>query len=225
VPDVGLEIGRVFADSTPGLQVPRDVRNHALSFPDALTARPRRTSPQDGTKKPMSPRIVDPSVNFTARPRPRQTTKDWSTHLPRTMSIPFRIWANCFGGSFAVRSVRYSLSTATICDALATDSFGRPETRAERTVFPGAVAQTILLVTGTQTTVPILLRFRWSPCTTTTGLRNPGPEPPGSGSSAHQTSPWAISTTRYAPEFSGWHGPRTRSSRRPSGPGRGSSLR
>ena len=46
-------------------------------------------------------------------------------------------------------------------------------------------------VGGTQTTVPIRLRFRLSPCTTTT---NPGPEPMVKGRSAHQIPPWEIAT-------------------------------
>jgi hypothetical protein len=47
-----------------------------------------------------------------------------------------------------------------ICDALATESFGRPATFAGRSTFPGARAQVRLLVKGTQTTVAIRLRFR-----------------------------------------------------------------
>jgi hypothetical protein len=59
-----------------------------------------------------------------------------------------------------------------------------------------------LLVSGTQTTVEMRLRFNASPCTTTTGLRNPGPDRAGAGRSAHQTSPCEI-TTRFAPECGG----------------------
>ena len=55
------------------------------------------------------------------------------------------------------------------------------------------------VVEGKQTTVAILLLLRGFPCTITTGRRNPGPEPEGSESSAHQTSPCAKSTTRFAP--------------------------
>ena len=51
--------------------------------------------------------------------------------------------------------------------------------------------------------LPILLRFNASPCTTTTGLRNPGPDPVGSGRSAHQVSPCATSTTHSAPGYDG----------------------
>ena len=51
----------------------------------------------------------------------------------------------------------------TICDALATESFGRLVALAESSVFPGASAQVRLLVRGTQTTVAIRLRFRGFP--------------------------------------------------------------
>jgi hypothetical protein len=61
-----------------------------------------------------------------------------------------------------------------------------------------------------------------SPCTTTTGHRKRGPEPLGSGKSAHRTSPGAMVTSRYASE----HGeqpfarsrPHVRRSRRAFGP-------
>jgi hypothetical protein len=42
-----------------------------------------------------------------------------------------------------------------ICDTFATESLGRPVTRARRRAFPGASAQRRLLVKGTQTTVAI----------------------------------------------------------------------
>ena len=75
--------------------------------------------------------------------------------------------------------------------ALATESLGNPVTFEVSSTFPGASAQRRLLVTGTQTTVAIRLRLNASPCTTT-GRRNPGPEPDGSGKSTHQTSPCEI---------------------------------
>src|SRR5262249_16748907 len=81
---------------------------------------------------------------------------------------------------------------------LATESKGSPVDLGESITFPGASAHLVLLVSGIQTTVAIRLRFSESPCTTTIGRRNPGPEPVGSGRSAHQTSPWEI-TTRSAP--------------------------
>jgi hypothetical protein len=53
----------------------------------------------------------------------------------------------------------------------------------------------MLLVRGTHITVDILLLLRGSPCTTTTGRRKPGAEPPGSDRSAHQMSPCDTVTT------------------------------
>jgi len=50
-----------------------------------------------------------------------------------------------------------------ICEALATESLGRPAVWAGINVFPGASAQTRLLVNGTQTIVAIRLRFRGLP--------------------------------------------------------------
>src|SRR5262249_32381687 len=85
-----------------------------------------------------------------------------------------------------------SRSRATSCEVLATESLGKPVALAERSTLPGASAQTRLLVNGTQTTVRIRLRFNASPWTTITGLRNPGPEPVGSGKSAQYTCPWEI---------------------------------
>lgn len=102
--------------------------------------------------------------------------------------------------SLPTRSVKEDLSKVTTCETFATESFGRPVRRASRSTFPGASAHFRLLVSGTQRTVAILLRLNGSPCTTTTGRRNPGPEPAGSGSSAHQISPWEI-TTRHVPKF------------------------
>lgn len=50
-----------------------------------------------------------------------------------------------------------------ICEALATESLGRPAVLVEINVFPGASAQTRLLANGTQTTVAIRLRFSGLP--------------------------------------------------------------
>jgi len=99
------------------------------------------------------------------------------------------------------RSVSNDLSIATVCETFATESFCRPVRRDWRSTFPGASAHFRLVVSGTQRTVAILLRLKESPCTTTTGRRNPGPEPVGSGRSAHQISPWKI-TIQLATELS-----------------------
>ena len=95
--------------------------------------------------------------------------------------MPARINSNWRLDSFPTSSVRSSRSSVTIWDVLATESLGRPVTRAERMTLPGASAQPRLLVKGTQTTVRTRLRLSESPWTTTTGLRKPGPEPVGSG--------------------------------------------
>jgi hypothetical protein len=121
-------------------------------------------------------------------------------HLPSTTSIPARIRSVLERDSLPVRSVSSDLSSTTTCDTFATESFGRPVREVSRRTFPGASAHFKLLVSGTHKTVAILLRLNESLWTTTTGRRNPGPEPAGSGRSAHQISPWAI-TTQLSPAF------------------------
>ena len=113
-------------------------------------------------------------------------------HLPSTTSIPARTRSVFARDSLPARSVSSDLSSATTCDTFATDSFGRPVRRVSRRTFPGASAHFKLLVSGTHRTVAILLRLNESPCTTTTGRRNRGPEPRGFAGSAHQISPWEI---------------------------------
>ena len=110
--------------------------------------------------------------------------------------MPARINSNWRLDSFPTSSVRSSRSSVTIWDVLATESLGRPVTRAGRMTLPGASAQPRLLVKGTQTTVRTRLRLSESPWTTTTGLRKPGPEPVGSGRLAQYTCPWAITIQR-----------------------------
>ena len=112
------------------------------------------------------------------------------------MSMPARTNSNWRLASLPTSSVMRSRSRVTICEAFATESRGKPVDLAERSTLPGASAQTRLLVNGTQTTVRIPLRFSVSPWTTTTGLRNPGPEPVGSGRSAQYTWPWTITIRR-----------------------------
>lgn len=50
-----------------------------------------------------------------------------------------------------------------ICDTLATESFGKPVVLLESSTLPGAPAQTVLLVSGTHTTVAMRLRFNGFP--------------------------------------------------------------
>jgi len=148
----------------------------------------------------------------------------WAAHRPRTTSIPLITSESFLGGSFPTRSVKHCRSKVTICDPFATDSFGRPLTPADKRTFPGASAHVRLLVNGTQTTVASRLRFKASPWTTTTGRRNPGPDPVGSGRSAHQVSPCAISTTHSAPGSVDRQQIRMRRSARSADPRCGSSL-
>lgn len=111
--------------------------------------------------------------------------------------MPPRTKSNWRWDIFPTSSVSTSRSRLMICETLATESFGRPVARAGRSTLPGASAQRRLLVNGTQTTVLTRLRFRASPWTTTTGLRNPGPEPVGSGRLAQYTWPWATTIRHF----------------------------
>ena len=62
-------------------------------------------------------------------------------------------------GNFPTRDVRSNLSRVTIWETLATESLGSPVRRAMRRTLPGAKAHLRLLVNGTQTIVPMRLRF------------------------------------------------------------------
>src|SRR5215831_12312809 len=106
--------------------------------------------------------------------------------------MPVRINSSWRLATLPTSSVMRSRSRVTICEALATESLGKPAAFDGSCTLPGACAQTRLLVNGTQTTVRIRLRFSASPWTTITGLQNPGPEPVGSGESAQYTWPWEI---------------------------------
>src|SRR5206468_11771804 len=118
---------------------------------------------------------------------------------PRMMSIPDRISSTFALVRRPTCSVSRALSSATICETFATDSLGSPVALCDSSTLPGAFAHFTLLVSGTHTTVAMRLLLMASPCTTTRGRRKPGPEPMGSGRSAHHTSPRAI-TTPYAQE-------------------------
>jgi len=153
----------------------------------------------------------------------RSARRGWTaSQRPRTTSIPESTSSSFGRASLPVRSVRSVLSSVTSWETLATDSFGSPVALGGSRTFPGAVAHFRLLVKGTQTTVAIRLRLSASPWTTTTGRRKPGPEPLGSGRSAHQTSPWAMVTSRCGSGRGGkpctQSDPRVRRSRRALGP-------
>ena len=134
------------------------------------------------------------------------------TYRPRTMSRPASSNLIFAGEIRPTRSSRSARSRATTCDTFATESFGKPVIPMANSTFPGASSHRRLLVSGTQTTVASRLRFKASPWTTTTGRRNPGPEPVGSGNSAQHTSPWAITNRRdRAPAVPRRRGSRLRS--------------
>ena len=151
------------------------------------------------------------------RPGPKACPFSWR-YLPSTRSIPKNSNSSLPRGSRPTRFVNSSLSRVSSCDTFATESLGRPVVRAERRTFPGAKAHFRLLVSGTHTTVAIRLWFNASLWTTTTGLRKPGPEPVGAGKSAHQISPWEI-TTRSRRECVSLRRKRTCPSRRRFDPG------
>ena len=110
--------------------------------------------------------------------------------------MPVRINSKWRFESFPTSSVSNSRSRVMICEALATESLGRPVARAGSSTLPGASAHLRLLVKGTPTTLLIRLRFSASPWTTRIGLRKPGPEPVGSGRFAQYTCPWATTIRR-----------------------------
>jgi hypothetical protein len=111
--------------------------------------------------------------------------------------MPVRINSKWRFDSLPTSSVSNSRSRVMIWEALATESLGRPVSRAGRSTLPGASAHLRLLVKGTHTTLLMRLRFSASPWTISTGLRKPGPEPVGSGRFAQYTWPWATTTRRF----------------------------
>jgi len=148
---------------------------------------------------------ISPIVGSLAR---CQSSPCRRLYRPSTTSIPASTNSSFPRAILPTRSLSSSRSKATIRETLATESFGNPVTSDDNETFPGASAQRRLLVSGTQTTVEIRLRFSDSPCTTTTGRRNPGPDPVGAGKSAHQTSPWPT-TIQYALKYDARPQPKT----------------
>src|SRR5262249_46329542 len=121
-----------------------------------------------------------------------------ASHLPKTASRPARTSLSFARDSLLTRSLRSALSTEIICDVFAIDSLGRFVISDDRSTLPGTLTQFVFVVSGTHTTVPILLRLNASHCTTITGRRKPGPEPTGGGRSAHQISP-CETTNQFSP--------------------------
>ncbi len=77
--------------------------------------------------------------------------------------MPERTSSNFARESLPTRSASSALSTVTIWDTFATESFGSPVTEAGSATFPGAADHFKLLVKATQTTVAIRLRLSGSP--------------------------------------------------------------
>jgi hypothetical protein len=84
-------------------------------------------------------------------------------YRPSTTSMPESTKPRWARGNRPVLSVNSALSKVTTWETLATESFGSPVRWAESTTLPGALAHLVLLVSGTQTTVPIRLRLSASP--------------------------------------------------------------
>src|SRR5262249_17307041 len=100
---------------------------------------------------------------MVTQPRPARTSN--TCYMPSTVSIPDSTNCSLERGTLPTLAVRRLLSTLTIWD-----TFGSPVRRVAKWAFPGAKGQLRLLVNGTQTTVATRLRFKASPCTTSTGL-------------------------------------------------------
>jgi len=116
--------------------------SHGQVFPPALT--------QNGRSRRLPERKGRLTASFTFSWVRRAThSRVASRHkwllflyLPRTTSMPDRIRSSLARGNFPVRSVRSSLSSARICETLATESFGSPVRRDERSALPAALAGT-----------------------------------------------------------------------------------
>ena len=160
----------------------------------------RRDAVRLGRKEGLQPRASERPADSCSEKLGSSLPTLPSTQRPRTTSMPARRSSVLARESFPTLSTSIVLSSVTTCEAFATESLGSPVVLVESSTLPGASAQARLLVSGTQTTVAILLRFSASPCTTTTGLRNPGSDPLGTPSSAHHTSPCEI-TTPLSPEY------------------------
>ncbi len=82
-----------------------------------------------------------------------------SPHRPSITLIPLMTAVTCRDVSLPTRSVSWLRSKATINETFATESFGRPVIEDRSNMLPGALAHLVLLVRGTQTTVPMRLRL------------------------------------------------------------------
>jgi len=94
--------------------------------------------------------------------------------------------------------IRLVLSMVVICEMFMTESCDRRLNSFEINIFPGASLSRRLEVIAITITVCILLLLKSLHWRTTTGWRNPGPEPDGSGNSAHQISPRRITRRLFS---------------------------
>ena len=124
------------------------------------------------------------SDEFSQRPRTTSSPDSSSSSLARG-SLPARSSSRLLVECDDLRDVGHRVLGKTCCPC--------GQKHVARRVGPPKVA-----VSGTHTAVARRLRFKASPCTTTTGRRNPGLDPTGAGRSAHQISPCEITTRRAA---------------------------
>ena len=93
------------------------------------------------------------------------------------------------GLSLPMRCVRNVLSTVMICETFTADAFVSPVPLIGRRTFPGASARRRFEVMTAAITVLMRLSLKLFAEMISNGRRNPGPDPAGSGSEAHQISP------------------------------------
>ncbi len=110
-------------------------------------------------------------------------------HNPKTNRSPSFNSINCCGFNLAILSVRKALSRVMIWLMLMTESLLNLDNFFGNKILPGASASLRLEVMTAASRVLMRLSLKWSEETTTTGRRQLGSEPLGSGKDAHQISP------------------------------------
>ena len=122
-------------------------------------------------------------------------------YRPRITSIPARTSRSNVRGTFPARSVSKVRSMVRICDVgyrvlrKARDACAKEGV--PRRVCPAEVARQ-----GDANDRRNLTEVEAVACTISTGRLSPGPEPVGPGRSAHQISPWAITSWFAGGSFS-----------------------
>src|SRR5687768_5364736 len=110
----------------------------------------------------------------------------------RTSRRPRSIATIVEAESLPWRSLSRERSTVNNCDTLVTESREWPDAAFRTNTFPGSSASRRFDVMAATTIVRMLLRLNPSDWRMTTGRRNPGSDPTGSGTEAHQISPCNI---------------------------------